>query len=109
MYLAGWGSPDVVSTFNNMIHTRDPQAGFGRLNRYFYANPEMDALIAEVNAEFDEARRIELIHEINQRTLKEDVVWIPLYVESVIAGVRGDIDFEANPQEYILAFEMRSR
>ncbi len=109
MYLAGWGSPDVVSTFNNMIHTRDPEAGFGRLNRYFYANPEMDALITEVNAEFNEARRIELIHEINRHTLTEDVVWIPLYVESVIAGVRSDIDFEANPQEYILAFELQSR
>lgn len=109
MYLAGWGSPDIVSTFNNFVHTTDPEAGFGRLNRYRYSDPEMDALVKELNAEFDEDRRIELVHEINYHTLKEDVVWVPLYAESVIAGVSSALDFEANPSEYVLAWEIRSR
>jgi len=106
MYIAGWGSSDVISTFNALVHTKDDEAGYGVTNRYGYSNPEVDRLIEEANVEFDEARRVELIHQINVQALMEDVAWVPLHVENVIAGVREGVQYEANPSEYLLAWEM---
>jgi peptide/nickel transport system substrate-binding protein len=106
MYLAGWSSSDVVSTYNAQIHTKDDEAGYGFANRNGYSSSEVDTLVQQVNVEFDEARRIELIHGINQQALIEDVVWVPLHVENVIAGVREGVVFEAHPSEYLLAWEM---
>lgn len=106
MYIAGWSSSDVISTYNAQIHTKDDEVGYGFANRNGYSNPELDDLVQQVNVEFDEARRIDLIHQINEQALDEDIVWIPLHVENVIAGVREGVVFEANPSEYLLAWEM---
>lgn len=106
MYIAGWSSSDIVSTYNAQVHTKDDGIGYGFANRNGYTNPDVDALIQQVNVEFDEARRIELIQQINEQALAEDVVWVPLHVENVIAGVRQGIAFEAHPSEYLLAWEM---
>jgi peptide/nickel transport system substrate-binding protein len=105
MYIAGWGSSDIISTFNALVHTKDDEAGFGVVNRYRYSDPEIDALIEEANREFDDDRRAELIHQINVKSLREDVTWVPLHVENVIAGVREGIVYESNPREYLLAWE----
>ncbi len=106
MYIAGWSSSDVVSTYNAQIHTKDDEVGYGFANRVGYTNPETDKLIEQVNIEFDEARRVELVHQINDQALNKDVAWVPLHVENVIAGVREGVVFEANPSEYLLAWEM---
>lgn len=106
LYIAGWSSSDVVSTYNAQIHTKDDEVGYGFANRVGYTNPETDKLIEQVNIEFDEARRVELINQINEQALNKDVAWVPLHVENVIAGVREGVVFEANPSEYLLAWEM---
>ena len=106
MFLAGWGSPDVNATLKAIVHTKDDEAGYGTLNRPRYSNPDVDRMIEEAAVEFDDEVRAEIIHQINEQSLKEDVLWVPLYTESVIAGVREGIEFSANPQEYLLAWEM---
>ena len=68
----GWNDPDVLRVYLS-------EAAIGGSNRYFYANPEFDALVAEGRRAFDPEARLEAYREA-QRILMTDVPWLPLYV-----------------------------
>lgn len=48
-------------------------------NRVFYANPQVDALLAKGLGEFDQAKRAGVYHEA-QMLILADSPWQPLYV-----------------------------
>jgi peptide/nickel transport system substrate-binding protein len=66
-----WNDPDVLNV--NLNSKR-----IGSTNRVFYANEEVDALLAQAAAELDDARRAELYVEA-QKLILADAPWQPLY------------------------------
>lgn len=67
-----WNDPDLLRIYLS-------EASMGRGNRYFYANPDLDALTARGKAEFDPETRREIYAEA-QRIVMEDMPWIPLHM-----------------------------
>ena len=71
---------DISDILDNALHSLDPARHFGIHNYVGYRNPDVDQAIeasAEmqgVNARRDALQKIE-------RTLMDDLVWIPLYVD----------------------------
>ena len=74
-----WGVPtfDALYTLRGIMMTR-AQAGGGSWNWGGYANARVDALIRQVEAETDPAKRTALIHEA-QRVHNAEFGHIPLY------------------------------
>lgn len=66
-----WNDPDVLNVNLN-------SARIGSTNRVFYANEQVDALLAQAAAELDAAKRAELYVEAQQLILA-DAPWQPLY------------------------------
>ncbi|MCB9450617.1 MAG: ABC transporter substrate-binding protein [Anaerolineaceae bacterium] len=67
-----WNDPDLLRIYLSTD-------SIGRANRYFYSNPELDALTAEGRATFDPAERLAIYTEA-QRLLMQDVPWVPLHM-----------------------------
>lgn len=67
-----WNDPDLLRIYLS-------EASIGRANRYFYANPALDALTAQGRAEFDPAARQEIYTQA-QQIVMEDMPWIPLHM-----------------------------
>jgi peptide/nickel transport system substrate-binding protein len=74
-----WGVPtfDALYTLRGIMMTRG-QAGGGSWNWGGYSNPRVDALIREIEAATDPAKRTALIHEA-QRVHNGEFGHIPLY------------------------------
>jgi len=66
-----------------------PENDFGGTNTNFYCNPQLDRLMEQSDRELDQARRLQLIRQINDQ-LARDVVAIPLYSFVNITGWRTD-------------------
>ncbi len=105
MYMAGWGSMDSINTLLSLFHSKDASGLYGRFNRMHYKNPEVDRLIEEAAKTFDAQKRAELIRKAMKIAMVDDVAYIPLHYENVIAGVRKGIVFKPRPDEYLHAYE----
>ena len=66
-----------------------PENDFGGTNTNFYCNPELDELMAQSDRELDQAKRLQLIRQVNDQ-LAKDVIAIPLYSFVNITGWRTD-------------------
>lgn len=82
-----WNDPDLLRIYLS-------EASIGGANRYFYANPELDALTAQGRMTFDPEARL-AIYADAQRIIMADVPWIPLHmgitkvvVNNRVQGVR---------------------
>ncbi len=99
--LVGWGagSGEASSPLKSLIHTYDPEGGFGASNRGRYANPEVDAVIQEALATVDDAQRQDLLAKATEMAI-EDVAIIPLHYQvNTWAGRRG-LQYQARSDEH---------
>ena len=106
MYLAGWGNIDGISTYEAMYHCRDLKKGYGHVNREHHCNEKADATMAKAAETFDNAARTKLVQQVYDTVDREDIAYVPLYYENVIAGLSNSVKYEARPDEMILAWEM---
>lgn len=67
-----WNDPDLLRVYLS-------EASIGSGNRYFYANPALDALTTQGRQEFDPDARMAIYAEA-QRILMQDVPWVPLHM-----------------------------
>ncbi len=67
-----WNDPDVLWRYFGT-------ANHGDTNRYFYSNPELDALFIAGRTTFDQQQRYQIYNEA-QQLLLEEAPLIPLYV-----------------------------
>lgn len=56
---------------------------------------------------FDNAARVKLERQVYGIVDREDIAYVPLYYENVIAGLSNAIKYDARPDEMILAWEMQ--
>jgi len=81
----GWGVKyDPSYMLYNM--TTDAIGGASDCN---YSNPEYDELYVKQNSELDEAKRLEMVHEM-QKIVYADAPYIPLYMENWVEVYRAD-------------------
>lgn len=99
-------SADASDIFDSMVHTRDPEHGYGQNNFFGYANPELDALVQSSGVALDMLeRRAELRRGL--RLLAADRVYLPLYTAHEIYGVRRDLEWEPRGDGFLGVSEMR--
>ncbi len=91
LYMLGWtpGSFDSWNALYNLVHSRTPD-GAGAFNLGGYANPEIDALTADILTETDLDARTALIHRA-WRVLHDDAGYIPLHQQALAWGVRDGV------------------
>jgi peptide/nickel transport system substrate-binding protein len=107
MYMAGWGNIDGTSTYEAMYHCRDLKKGYGHVNREHHCNAKADAMMEKAAETFDDAARVKLERKVYGIVDREDIAYLPLYYENVIAGLSNSIKYDARPDEMILAWEMQ--
>lgn len=101
MFLLGWspGTFDAEHPFRFLVHS--PQDNIGTWNFGGYSNPRIDALIPAIQSEIDEAKRQAMLDEVAQ-TVREDAVYVPLYVQPLLWGVADGIELTQRPDNFFI-------
>jgi peptide/nickel transport system substrate-binding protein len=98
----GNSNSNSANALTNVLATYDKEAGKGAFNRARYSNPEFDAVLKQALAEFDEAKRNQLLEQAAQIGFG-DVGIVPLYFPTVHWAARNGITYRANKNEWTLA------
>jgi peptide/nickel transport system substrate-binding protein len=106
-YISGWASSDVVSTLVSQAMCKNPQEGYGALNRAGYCNKEVDKLILAAASNFNPLERNKLVSKAMRQILQTDVFWIPLHYENVIHAISSGYVYKARGDEFINTWEIR--
>jgi peptide/nickel transport system substrate-binding protein len=111
-YFGSWVclSGDASDFFDAMVHSRggSPPLGYGASNFNHYANRELDAAIEASASTLDvPTRRAELARCM--RVVMDDMAFVPLYSPAVVAGARGDVDWQPRRDGLILVAAVRRR
>ncbi|WP_201613362.1 ABC transporter substrate-binding protein [Gulosibacter hominis] len=92
MYFSGWSllpDPDYQLGINTCGQLPTKPDGSGGTSQDGYCNPEFDKLYAQQQVELDEAKRIELVHEMLAMNY-EDSVSVVLYYPNQLEAYRSD-------------------
>lgn len=97
MFVMGWGTVtgDADYGLYSLFHSQqDPSAG----NRFFLDNPRIDEILDEARTlTDDDARRLELYHEV-QEIIVEEAPWIFLWTSETVLATRAEVqNFELSP------------
>ncbi len=97
-YMLGWGVPtfDSEYVFNFLVHS--PTDERGSWNATGYSDAETDAKIQSLSSETDMDARDATIAEI-WNTVQEQTLYLPIHNQVLNWGMRGDIDFEVQPED----------
>ena len=89
MFILGWsnGTFDADGSTYQLFHSSNHGATG---NRAFYSNPEVDTLIEQAQKESDNAKRMELYKEIQQK-INDDAPWACLFYGTTCTGIRADL------------------
>jgi peptide/nickel transport system substrate-binding protein len=92
LFLMSWaaGTGDGSDVLEALFHS--PVGGLGTANRFGYANPELDALVAAAARSLDPAARREALWAAF-RLLARDVPAVPLLARSSLYAVRADLEW----------------
>jgi peptide/nickel transport system substrate-binding protein len=100
LYLDSWGTLGSQDVFVNLYRTNAGLNGAG------YANPQVDALIEQIDREIVTYGRDALIEEV-WRTVLDDIAYIPLHHQVVVWAMRDHLDLPVNPTNVPLFREAR--
>ena len=106
-YISGWASSDLVSTLASQAMCKNPQEGYGALNRAGYCNKEVDKLILAAASNFNPNERKKLVSQAMRQILQQDVFWIPLHYENVIHATSSQYSYKARGDEFINTWEIK--
>lgn len=92
-YLMGWAPPtyDALNALVNLTATRNIDAHQGDANFGGYSNPALDALIAQITDEADEAKRLDLMQQA-LALVKDDIAYIPLHQQQIVWAARNNVE-----------------
>ena len=84
--VSAWALMNTIHFPGVVFMTTDAIGGNSDCN---YSNPVYDQMYLEQNSEMDEAKRLEIVHEM-QKNIYEDAPYIPLYMEYYVEVYRAD-------------------
>src|SRR5579883_90591 len=105
--LLGWGADtgEPSSPLKSLLATFDKTKGFGTANRGRYSNRALDATLTEALATTDDAKRSLLLQKATEIGIN-DLGIIPLHYEVTVWGMRSDLTFVGNSDQYVQAFDI---
>jgi peptide/nickel transport system substrate-binding protein len=101
MYLLGWspGTFDAEHPIRFLVHTAGDR--LGTWNFGGYSNPRIDELLPVMQSEIDAEARQEAMDEA-AGIIQEDVVYVPLYVQPLLWGVREGVEVTQRPDNFFI-------
>jgi len=105
--LVGWGAEtgEPSSPLKSLLATNDPAKGFGAANRGRFSDPRLDGLLVQALATVDDGKRELLLQQATEVGIG-DVGIIPLHYEVTVWGMRSDLTFVGNTNQYTLAADV---
>jgi len=97
-FLLSWtpSTMDSLNVFQNVLGTRDLDNGTGAWNISGCSVPEADALAAKAAVTMDASAREKILQDA-MALMVENVCLVPLHVQQIVWGVRGNIDVVQHP------------
>ena len=107
LMLVGWGAEtgEPSSPLKSLLATYDPAKGFGAANRGRFSDPKLDELLVQALATVDDAKRELLLRQATEVGIG-DLGIIPLHYEVTIWGMRSDLTFVGNTNQFTLAADV---
>ena len=101
MYLLGWspGTFDAEHPLRFLVHTAGER--LGTWNFGGYTNARINELIPMIQSELDDSARQAMLDEA-AATVQEDMVYVPLYVEPLLWGVRDGVTLTQRPDNFFI-------
>lgn len=107
-FMVGFGTASGLATsaLSTNLMTRDPATGRGASNDSRYSNPELDKLVTQAEATFDETARTALIRQAT-RLAMEDQAILPIFHMKAAWGLRRDLSMPVRGDGYTFATTIR--
>jgi peptide/nickel transport system substrate-binding protein len=101
MYLLGWspGTFDAEHPLRFLVHTAGDS--LGTWNFGGYSNPRIDELLPMIQSELDDTARQAMLDETTA-IIQQDMVYVPLYVEPLLWGVRDGVTLTQRPDNFFI-------
>ncbi|GLS90802.1 cytochrome c [Psychromonas marina] len=95
MMMIGWHSDteDSANFSEFLTMTRDAETGKGAYNCGYYANPKVDQLVNQANAETDPAKRSEMLKEV-EKILYNEAAFVPLHWQDLAWGAKSNLQVD---------------
>jgi peptide/nickel transport system substrate-binding protein len=106
--MLGWGSFSGDLALGALLATPDAARGYGAWNWSHYANPKLDALIAQAFAAVEEKTREALAQEAMTLAMKDSAV-IPLHHQLVSWAMKKSLDYTGRTDEFSFAHHVRQK
>jgi peptide/nickel transport system substrate-binding protein len=105
--LVGWGADtgEPSSPLKSLLATNNPAKGWGAANRGRFSDPKLDDLLQQALNTVDDGKRSLLLQQATEVAI-HDVGIIPLHYEVTIWGMRSDLTFVGNTNQYTQAFDV---
>ncbi len=106
--LIGWasGSGDASSFYDSIVHSVNPDKGYGKYNWGNFSNKESDNLIEESSKTMDTEKRLNQLKMINKIAM-ENAGYLPLYYTVNLYASNKKVKFEPRINSYIWAFDVK--
>ncbi len=103
MYLLGWspGTFDAEHPIRFLVTSRNDEKKLGSWNFGGYSNPEVDALVPQIQREIDPAKRQQMLDEI-ALTVRNDVVYVPLHIQPLLWGSKDTVDLTQRADNFLM-------
>ena len=91
MTMSAWGTltGEAAYTYGALVHTKDPEKGFGNFNRSGYSNAEFDRVFGEGSQTLDPEARKKLYEEASLIAM-EDRALIPTVILQTVWAAKAD-------------------
>lgn len=109
--MTGWSdsSGEGLSLATDLLYSHNTSGpvveGFGGVNRGFYLNDEIDALINKAYSTKDADERGEIVKEV-WKLASDDVAYIPIHFEQDLFATNSRIEYTPRISKYIYAWDI---
>ena len=108
MTMSAWGTltGEAAYTYGALVHSKDPEDGFGNFNRTGYANPEFDAVFDEGTQTLDAEERRALYEQASEIAMEDRALIPTVILQTVWAADADALEFEPRTDQETRAYEI---
>lgn len=107
--LIGWssGSGDASSFLDSIVHSVDPEKGYGKYNWGNFSNAKVDELIEKSASTMDAKERLAQLQMIQKIALIENQGYLPIQYAVNLYASSKKVKFEPRTNGYFWAFDIK--
>lgn len=106
VFSLGASTPNSAPLLQSLLHSYDKEAGKGAFNRMRFSDPEFDKQLDATTAEFDEAKRAQMLEQATTTVFAETPI-VPLYWQKNHWATRDGLVIEGGLSEDTMAQDVR--